>query len=482
MEKLFQSMNEAEEWFYTCFGKDKSFDATVRSLHLWDMPTLLFYINGLIDSNTITMLLTEMQGNDERSNDVEDGGERFLSFFPYHAVSIVKDTDELLTAILSGQAGFVTPDGYVFTIDIRSYPGRQPDEPDNEKVVRGSRDGFTENIIQNTALVRRRLRTEDLRFEMHKVTMNGKTDVAITYMQGAASEEHLTYVRERLDAIRHDGLTMTDKSLEEFLMKQRFHPMPFVRFTERPDICAAHLLEGHIAIIVDTSPSVILVPAPLFHHLQHAEEYRQAPLIGTMVRILRFFAAAMSLVLLPFWYLLATNQQYLPDFLSYIGPKDLGEIPLLVQLLIADGGIEVLRMAAIHTPTPMSTAMGLVAAIVIGQVAIDVGLFTPEVVLYVAVSAIFTFSIPSYELSLTTKIFRICILLSTALLGAPGFFIAVAVLFYYLSSLKPMGIPYLWPAVPFFPKAMLRVLIRFPMTNDAPRPFITNSPKRNRVS
>ena len=119
-------------------------------------------------------------------------------------------------------------------------------EPDNEKVVRGSRDGFTENLIQNTALVRRRLRTEDLRFEMHKVTVNGKTDIAITYMQGAASEEHLTYIRERLDEIKHDGLTMTDKSLEEFLFKQGFHPMPFVRFTERPDICAAHLLEGHI--------------------------------------------------------------------------------------------------------------------------------------------------------------------------------------------------------------------------------------------
>ena len=335
----------------------------------------------------------------------------------------MKDTDELLTAILSGQAAFITPDGYAFTIDIRSYPGRQPEEPDNEKVVRGSRDGFTENLIQNTALVRRRLRTEDLRFEMHKVTMNGKTDVAITYMQGAASEEHLAYIRERLDAIHHDGLTMTDKSLEEFLFKQRFHPMPFVRFTERPDICAAHLLEGHIAIIVDTSPSVILVPAPLFHHLQHAEEYRQAPLIGTFVRIMRLFAAAMSLVLLPFWYLIATKQHYLPDFLSYIGPKDIGEIPLLVQLLIADGGIEVLRMAAIHTPTPMSTAMGLVAAIVIGQVAIDVGLFTPEVVLYVAVSAIFTFSIPSYELSITTKIFRVCILLSTALLRSTRIFL-----------------------------------------------------------
>ena len=133
-----------------------------------------------------------------------------------------------------------------------------------------------------------RLRTEDLRFEMHQTTVNGKTDVAIAFIQGAASEEHLTYIRERLDKIIHDGLTMTDKSLEEFLFKQRFHPMPFVRFTERPDICAAHLLEGHIAIMVDTSPSVILVPVSLFHHLQHAEEYRQAPLIGTFVRLTRF--------------------------------------------------------------------------------------------------------------------------------------------------------------------------------------------------
>jgi stage V sporulation protein AF len=482
MKQLFHSMEEAEEWFYSRFGKDKTFDATVRSVHLWGMPVLLLYINGLVDGATITTLLTEMQANTARPEEEGDGADQFLSFFPYHAVSDIQDADELLTAILSGQAAFVTPEGYAFTIDIRNYPGRQPDEPDNEKVVRGPRDGFTENLIQNTALIRRRLRTEDLRFEMHKVTLNGKTDIAITYMQGAANEGNIDYIRKRLDEIEHDGLTMTDKSLEEFLFKQRFHPMPFVRFTERPDICAAHLLEGHIAIIVDTSPSVILVPATMFHHLQHAEEYRQAPLIGTFVRFIRLTGWILSLTILPFWYLVATKQQYLPDFLSYIGPKDIGEIPLLVQLLFADIGIEVLRMAAIHTPTPMSTAMGLVAAIVIGQVAIDVGLFTPEVVLYVAVSAIFTFAIPSYELSLTTKIFRICILLATALFGAAGFFLSIAVLFYYLCTLHPMRVPYLWPLVPFFPRAMVRVLIRFPMTMDVPRPYITDSPNRDRVS
>ncbi len=481
MDKLFNSMMDGEKWFQGYFDDGASFDVTARKVHLWDMPALLLYINGLVDGATLTTLLTEMQGNNEDQME-GDGAERFLSFFPYHAVTPVTDESELLKSILSGQAGFITPEGYVFLIDVRSYPGRQPEEPDNEKVIRGSRDGFTENILTNTALIRRRIRTPDLRFEMHQTTVKGKTDVVIAFMEGAASKDHLKYIRTRLNEIKHDGLTMTDKSLEEWLFKQGFHPMPFVRFTERPDICAAHLLEGHIAIIVDTSPSVILVPITLFYHLQHAEEYRQAPLIGTAVRLIRFTGTFLSLVLLPFWYLLATKQQYLPQLLYYIGPDKIGEVPLLAQLLIADGGIEVLRMAAIHTPTPMSTAMGLVAAIVIGQVAIDVGLFSPEVVLYVAISAILTFAIPSYELSITTKIFRICILLTTAIFGATGFFISIGILFYYLCALRPMGIPYLWPAVPFFPKAMLRVIVRFPMTADAPRPYITESPNRNRIS
>lgn len=481
---LFMSMEEGERWFYEQFGKGESFDATLRTVHMWDVEILLLYMNGLVDGEVLALLLTEMQNRNEamRDDESENKDKTFLDYFPYHAVEVVEDREKLLKFILSGQAVLVAKDGFALAIDVRMYPGRQPEEPDTEKVIRGSRDGFTENILTNTALIRRRLRAKELRFEMHETSLKGKTDVAIAFLKGVANEEHLNYIRERLDAIRHDGLTMTDKSLEEFLFKQGFHPMPFVRFTERADICAAHLLEGHIAIIVDTSPSVILVPVTLVHHLQHAEEYRQAPLIGTFIRFIRFTGSFLSLILLPFWYLLATNEQYVPKFLSYIGPNDAGEVPLFVQLLLADTGIEVLRMAAIHTPTPMSTAMGLVAAIVIGQVAIDVGLFSAEVVLYVAVSAILTFAIPSFELSVTTKVFRLFILIVTALFGAPGFFIGLAIMIFYLSSLQPMRVPYLWPMIPFFPKAMLRVFIRFPMTIDAPRPFITKSPNRNRLS
>lgn len=483
-DNLFTSIREGERWFIGQFGDGESFDATRRIIHLWDKEVLLLYMNGLVDGEVLTTLLTEMQYRNDlfKRDTAEATDQAMVDYFPYHALEIVENKDQLTKELLSGLAVFVLRDGFTFTLDVRSYPGREPEEPDTEKVIRGSRDGFTENILTNTSLIRRRIRATELRFEMHETSVKGKTDIVIAFLKGAANEEHLRFVRERLDQLETDGLTMTDKALEEFLFKQGFHPMPFVRYTERADICAAHLLEGHIAIIVDTSPSVILVPVTLVHHLQHAEEYRQAPLIGTFIRSVRFIGTFFSLVMLPFWYLLSTEKQFVPEAIKYIGPNEWGEVPLFVQLLLADIGIEVLRMAAIHTPTPLSTAMGLVAAIVIGQVAIDVGLFSSEVVLYVAVSAILTFAIPSFELSITTKVFRVFLLISAALWGARGFFIAFAVMYYYLCSLKPMNTPYLWPFTPFFPKALLRVLIRFPMTIDDPRPFITKAPNRNRMS
>lgn len=287
-------------------------------------------------------------------------------------------------------------------------------------------------------------------------------------------------VEKRLSEINHDGLTMSDKSLEEWLFKQKFHPLPFVRYSERPDIVSAHLLEGHIAIIVDTSPSVIIVPISMFHLLQHAEEYRQSPFIGTTMRFLRYFAAFFTLTLLPIWYLLATHEEFLPAALDFIGAKEKSSIPLFLQIIIAHLGLEYLRIAAIHTPTPLSTAMGLVAGIIIGQIAIDVGLFSPEVILYTAVTAIFSFSIPTFELSVALKYFQFFILIMTALAGVNGFFISIFILFSYLCSLKPMKVPYLWPLIPFFPKAFSRVFIRFPMADDAIRPYIVGAKQRDR--
>ena len=471
-------MTEAEAYLKEKFGENESYDFGLLHTHLFKFPVLLVYINGLIDGPTLTDLMTGTMKNPPEE-DVSQN-EIMNHYFPYYSITQYDSKEKWISALLSGQVTFILENGSVYTVDVRSYPGRTPEEPDNEKVVRGSRDGFTENIVLNTALIRRRIRDTNLRFELHQISSMSKMDIAISYVKGVANEENLELIRKRLKKIKHDGFTMSDKALEEWLFVQGFHPVPFVRFTERPDIAAAHLLEGHILLVVDTSPSVIIVPTTLFHHLQHAEEYRQAPAIGTLVRSIRFFGVFFSLFLLPFWYLMAKNTDYLPKALDFLGPNETSEIPLILQLIFADIGIEFLRLAAIHTPTPLSTAMGIIAALVIGQMAVDVGLFVAEVILYTAITAIFTFAIPSYELSIATKIFRMFLLLSAAAFGANGLFIATVCLVWYICSLKPLNVPYLWPLIPFYPRAFARIIIRFPMPTNAKRPFITRSPVRDR--
>lgn len=479
MNRLFDSKHEAKVFMEQQFGKNESFDVGIEPIVVGELSVLCVYITGLIDSETLANMLTGTALEEEHLTD--DEKMYFETNFNFHGRRPVPDRQSLLLAILSGQVAFITASGYTYVADLRKYPGRGPEEPDNEKVVRGSRDGFTENISFNTALIRRRIRHTQLRFEMHQISTYGQTDLAIAFLKDVVNDEHVEWIRKRLKKIQHDGLTMADKSLEEWLFTQNFHPVPFVRYTERPDIAAAHILEGHIAILVDTSPSIILVPITMFHLLQHAEEFRQAPAIGSIVRLLRYFGTTMSLLLLPFWYLFATNEQLLPQSLSFLGVEEKSTVPLLLQIFLADIGIEFLRMAAIHTPTPLSTAMGLIAGVIIGQIAIDVGLFSSEVVLYSAITAIFTFSIPSYELSVSVKVFRIILLIATGLADESGLFVAMLLTFFYLCSLKPMNVPYMWPLVPFFPKAFMRVFIRFPMTSGVLRPYVVGAKQRKRL-
>lgn len=476
--QLFSSVEKAEEFLNAKFGEGESFDVCIKRVYIKNMDALIVYISGLVNGESLAEMLSNLQF--ETEEEIKDDKTYFDEHFNYHGKDEATTVDDFLLGVLSGRVGFVTEHGFCWLAEFREYPGRNPEEPDNEKVIRGSRDGFAENIIQNVALIRRRIRSTDLRFNMCQISTLGRTDVSIAYMNNLVNEDHLKWIRDRFKLVDHDGLTMADKSLEEWLFKQKYHPMPFVRYSERPDIVAAHLLEGHIAIVVDTSPSVMLMPVTMFHFLQHAEEYRQAPTIGTIMRILRYAALLLSLILLPLWYLFATHDELLPEKLSFLGVAEKSEVPLFLQLFIADIGIEYLRIAAIHTPTPLSTAMGLVAGVIIGQIAIDVGVFSSEVVLYTAIAAIFTFTIPNYELSISVKLFRLLLLAATAIAGVNGFFIGLLIIFSYLCSLKPMKVPYMWPLVPFFPKAFLRVFIRFPMSKDALRPYIVGAKQRKR--
>ncbi|MDR7072603.1 spore germination protein [Fictibacillus barbaricus] len=468
-----KDIHENEKFLKERLGIGVSFDLGVRKIFVLKKELQLYYCTGLCDSEFIIMLYRELMDMDHGHRSPAKVKDLVHNHLAHQQVELTKSLDEAVDRMLSGLiVVFVDGEEEAFIVDVRSYPGRSPEEPDIEKVVRGSRDGYTENIIINTALTRRRIRDERLRHEILQVGERSKTDICISYIQDVADPGLVETIKKELNSIEIDGIPMADKTIEEFIVKQGWNPFPLVRYTERPDVAAQHLMEGHVLIITDTSPSVIITPTTLFHHVQHAEEYRQTPFVGAFIRWIRFSGMIMSVFLVPMWLLFSMHKGLLPDFIDYIGPNKKTHIPLFMQIIFAEIGIEILRIAAIHTPSALSTAMGLIAAVLIGQIAIDVGLFVPEVILYVSIAAIGSFSTPSYELSVANKVIRIGLILLVVLFNVPGYMIGVTVFILYLATIKNLNTPYLWPFIPFNPKAFMQIVIRVAVPLSKTRPSI----------
>lgn len=470
-----EHIKDNEGYIKKTLGTDVTFDVGFRQLIILDKKVQLYYVNGLVDEITIAELMKVLIG----INDHETNNKEVKSIIHNRLVNLqvesVNQMDEAVDQLLSGLVTiFIDGEDQAFVIDIRDSPGRQPEEPDTERVVRGARDGFTENIVASVALMRRRIRDVRLRNEMLKVGERSKTDVCVSYINDIADDDLVKLVKEKLTEIEIDGITMADKTVEEFIVEHKWNPFPLVRYTERPDVAAHHLLEGRVIVTVDTSPSVIILPTTYFDHLEHAEEYRQTPAVGTFIRWVRLFAVFASLFLLPFWLLFIMEPSLLPEKLSFIGLEEEGNIPVIIQIILGVIGVEFLRMAAVHTPTPLATALGLIAAVLIGQIAVDVGLFSPEVILYVSISTIGSYVTPSYELSVANRFINIFLLLLTAFFGVSGFMIGITIALFFLAHFTSIRTPYLWPLFPFNAKALLYILVRIPVPYSNARPHIVH--------
>lgn len=474
-------MQENEWYMKDRIGLGESFDLGVRKIEILNINVHIYYLNGLCDTNYIMRLLLGLMNLNDKEKMTPKIYDLIENRLVHQSVERVKTLDEVVDQVLSGLVAiFVEGEDEALIIDTRSYPGRQPEEPDTEKVVRGSRDGFVENIIINTALTRRRIRDERLRVELIKAGERSKTDIAIVYLKDVANPELVKIIKKELESIEIDGLTMADNAIEEFLVKQGYNPYPLVRYTERSDVAATHVLEGHVLIFVDTSPSVIITPTTFFHHVQHAEEYRQSAAVGTFIRWTRFLGIWLSIFLLPLWLLFVLEPELLPKSIDFIGPNKDSNLPIVLQIFLADIGIEFLRIAAIHTPTPLSTAMGLIAAVLIGQIAVEVGLFVFEVILYVSVAAIGTFSTPSYELSVANKITRLILLIVVSIFKVPGFVIGTTVYILFLASIHSLNTPYLWPFIPFNLREFMQILVRRSTPGSKLRPSIVQPRNRRK--
>ena len=473
LQVVSKKLDENVQFMKDEVGVGISFDVDYREIVVLRNRMQLYYINGLVDDTVIVHLLKELVNlNDHESEEVnifELTKNRLVNQQIEVENKLQNITDQLLAGLI---ILFIDGEKEAFIIDVRNYAGRQPEEPDTERVIRGARDGFTENIIENCSLMRRRIKDPRLRNKIVQIGKRSKTDVCISFIDNIANDFYIEEIEKLLDEIDIDNLVMADKALVELMIDKKWSPFPLVRFTERPDVAAHHILSGYIVLIVDTSPSVIILPTTYFDHLEHAEEYRQTPTVGTFTRWIRITAVLASIFLLPLWLLFVLDPNLLPETLSFIGPKEKSSIPIYIQIIVADIGVEFLRMAAVHTPTPLATALGLIAAVLIGDIAVKVGLFTPEVILYVAISTIGSYVTPSYELSVANKFIKFWIVMMTILFKATGFVLASTIAILYLVQLKTLRTPYFWPLIPFHPRGIWQFIVRVPVQKVVERPVV----------
>ncbi|MNW36116.1 stage V sporulation protein AF [Fontibacillus panacisegetis] len=460
----------------------ESFDVVFREMTFGGVKTGLFFINGFAKDYIMQEIIKRLTYLTPESLDSGALHSFFDLYIPHIQVEKTEKLSKVINDVLIGMSAlFIEGERIAIIMDTRSYPVRSPEEPSLERVVRGSRDGFTETMLTNVSLVRRRLRDPGVKFEVLKVGRRTQTDVCISYIDDIVDKAQVDAVRKKIENIDIDGIPLADKQLEEAIVKKGWNPYPLVRYSERPDVVASHLLEGRVVLFVDTSPSVIILPTTFFDLCQHAEENRQTPFMGTYLRWVRFFGIFASLFLLPMWLLVVIHPELKPVALSFIGPQQTAKIPLIAQFLIVEFGVDLMRMAAVHTPTPLASAMGLIAAILIGDIAVKTGLFVNEVVLYMAVAAIGMFATPSYELGLANRVVRLFLLVAVAIFGAPGLIVGTTVFIIYLTTQRSYNSSYMWPFIPFNAKAMAAILFRVPVITSKLRPSFNKTRDNTRM-
>ncbi len=443
---------------------DKSFDILERQIFIGDKRAHLFFIDAFTKDEVMEKIFEFMMRiTPEQLQAVQDPREFASIVLPYVEIDREQEMDTVITAILSGTSAMIVEDfEEVFMIDARTYPVRSIDEPQDDRVLRGSHDGFVETMVFNAALIRRRIRDPRLTMEAFKVGSKSKTDVVLCYMEGVSDEKHLKTIRSKLQKITIPSLSMGQESLLECLCRrQRYNPFPKVRYTERPDTAAASVLEGKILVLVDNSPPAMILPTGLFDFMQDTNDYYFPPLIGSYLRFLRTAVLLLSLFLTPFWFLLMQNEWEVPKALEFLKVAEPNSVPIIIQLLAIELIIDVVKLASLNTPNTLSNAFSVVGALIFGEFAVRANLFVPEVLLYMAFVAVAAFTQASYEMGYAFKLMRMIFLILTAFFNVWGFLAGVVLLVVLIATTQtPLGYTYLYPLIPFNGKALSRLFTR----------------------
>lgn len=457
-ENLYENM----EYFQRELQTDKNFDIIYRMLPVADREACIYFIDGFIKDDIMEKLLEFFRTL--KPEDLPRTSHNMThDLIPYVEVDMLKGGEQAVTAVLSGTVCLLI-DGFAkcFAIDCRTYPMRSVEEPDKDKTLRGSKDGFVETVVFNTALIRRRIRSPQLRMEMLSAGKSSKSDIVICYMDGRADEGLVKNLKEKIESLQVDALPMSQESLAEAIYKRKwYNPFPKFKYTQRPDTTAASVLEGKVAILVDNAPTAMLLPANLFEILEEADDYYFPPVTGTYLRFSRFVIALLSLLLTPVWLLFMQNPQWIPPWLDFIKVADEVYVPILMQLLILEFAIDGLKLAAVNTPQTLSTPLSVIAGIVVGEFAVKSGWFNSETMLYMAFVAIANYTQSNFELGYAFKFMRLILLLLVGAFDGAGLAAGIAVSFCFIAFNRTIsGESYLYPLIPFDAKQLARRLFK----------------------
>lgn len=464
MTSVKESSSENSRLFAKIVGPERNFDIVNKKTEIAGRAAEFYMIDGFVKDEIMEKLLESFIAL--KPKELPDTPEGFMDIVPYIEVTPRETLEDAAKDMLMGMVcmfldGFKT----CFVIDCRTYPSRGVSEPWKNRVLRGSRDGFVETISANVALIRRRIRTPDFCVEMTDAGTMSHTDIAFAYIQGKADEKLLQSLKDRVKNIKVEALTMNIESLAEVLLPGAYiNPFPKFKYSERPDSAAAAIFDGNIVILVDNSPAVIIVPTSIFDVAEEADDYYFPPVTGTYIKLSRYLISIVSLIMTPLWLVFLKNPDMVPEWLSFIlidESTSTSTVPVILQLFILEFCIDGLRLAAVNTPTLLSTPLSVIAGIVVGEYAVTSGWFDAECLLYMAFVTIGTYTQASYEVGYAIKFFRMVLLVLCWFFGWWGLGAGILLLLLTMAFNRTIsGKSYIYPLIPFNGKMLARKIFR----------------------
>lgn len=432
----------------------------------------LFYIDGITDGGAISTMLLGLLEDGGHPGET-DSGEASASLYRHlteQSIAIGKlseagTIEQLGYAMLEGNSVLMV-EGCLRAIVMDTTGGktRAVEEPSSQTVIRGPKEGFTENIRTNTSLIRRIIKSPDLRFEYKMIGRHTRTNVVVVYMEGIAEQEVVKEVHRRLDTIDIDGV-LESGYIEEFIQDRAFTPFPLLQNTERPDAASAALLEGQVVIIVAGTPFALIGPVTFVKFFQSSEDYYQRYDIATFLRIIRMASFFISM-LLPSLYIAITtfHQEMLPTSLliSLAAQREGIPFPALLEAFLMEITFEILREAGVRMPRIIGPAISIVGALVLGQAAVQAGIISAAMVIVVSFTAIASFVIPAVNMGIAARLIRFILMIMAGTLGLFGIMSGLMILLAHLCGLRSFGKPYMMPFSPLVASNLKDVLIRVP--------------------